>query len=472
MVSLVTIPIYIGLIGEERYGVLAIVWLLLGYFGLFDLGLGRATAQQIAALRNASAELRAQIFWTALTLNIGLGIVGGLLIWPSAAYFFETVFKVEELLQPEIQNAVPWLALAVPMAIVTGTLSGALQGRERFFELNLISVSGTVLFQLLPLAVANFLSTDLAILLPAVIFARVLTMLALFERCKRHITRCYNPSFHRKQAGQLLRFGGWVTVTSFVGPMMVILDRFIIGALMGAKAVTFYTVPFQLAERTRMIPGALTTALFPRFSASSPEEEKMLADEAMKVLVVSMTPIIVSCILLIEPFLTWWVGSEFANESTLIGQVILLGFWVNGLSAIPYAQLQARGKPGLVAKCHLFEVLPYFLLLYFGLNHLGLLGAATAFSIRGLVDFVLLASLAGGAWQALRLFIIPVMLFTVSFLITFQTIIDNMHWLAYVIVHILITMTWAWWKAPDSIRISVLARLKTFFKKSASINSK
>ena len=465
LVSLITIPIYIGLIGEARYGVLAIVWLLLGYFGIFDLGLGRATAQKISALRDAPAQERAQLFWTALSMNIGLGLVGGLVIWPFAVYFFQSLFKVEALLQTEIQHAVPWLILAVPMAIVSGTLSGALQGRERFLELNLISISGTALFQLLPLAVAKFYSVDLTILLPAVIFARLLTMLALFERCKRHIIFNYSPCFSKTQAWQLLHFGGWVTVTSFVSPMMVILDRFIIGAIMGAKAVTYYTVPFQLAERTRMIPGALTSALFPRFSAATREQEKLLADESMQILVVIMTPIILACILFIEPFLTWWVGSEFADESTLIGQIMLVGFWVNGLASIPYAQLQARGKPALVAKCHLFELIPYLLLLYFGLNQFGLPGAATAFSVRGFVDFILLATLAGGVWRSLRLFIIPALLFTVSMLLGFQENIASMHWWAYVTMLVLISIVWTWCKAPDSIKSSVLSRFMSSSKR-------
>ncbi|MHB8938525.1 MAG: flippase [Thiobacillus sp.] len=459
-VSLVTIPIYLGLIGEARYGVLAIAWLLLGYFGLFDLGLGRATAQRIAVLRDSPAGERAQTFWTALILNTGLGVIGGLLIWPIAAYFFGNVFKIEDALRPEVQAAVLWLVLAVPMATLSGVLSGALQGRERFLELNLISVSGTVLFQLLPLAAAMLWGADLGVLLPAALFARLLTLLLLFERCRRHIFLGHAATFVRAQAGRLLRFGGWVTVTSFVGPMMVILDRFVIGAMAGAKAVTYYTVPFQLGERSTFISGALSSALFPRFAAATLQEEQRLAHEGLRTLVVVMTPLVAAGILFMEPFLAWWIAPAFAQQSARVGQVILLGFWANNFATIPYAQLQARGRPDLVAKCHLAEVLPYFGLLYLGLSTLGMIGAAVAFSLRALVDFALLAGLSGILRLSLRSLLTPALLLGAAFWIATQSSPGQPVWFALVAVNLLITMTWAWRQAPATLREFVFARLK------------
>ncbi len=460
VVSLVTIPIYMRLIGEARYGVLAIVWLLLGYFGLFDLGLGRATAQRIAALRDSTIEERAQTFWTALTMNLGLGVGGGLLIWPIGSYFFANVFKIDEALRPEMQAAVPWLILAVPMATLSGVLTGALQGREKFLDLNLISACGTVLFQLLPLSVAMIWSVNLNTLLPASIFARLLILLLLFKCCWKHVFFGQFPSFACVQAGQLLRFGGWVSVSAFVGPMMVILDRFIIGALSGAKAVTFYTVPFQIGERSTIFSSSLTSAMFPRFAAAMPEEEQRLARKGLCVLAVVMTPLIATGVLLMEPFLTFWINTTFASQSALVGQVLLLGFWINGFAKIAFAQLQARGRPDLVAKCHLCEVLPYFGLLYLGLSQFGLAGAAVAFSLRVFLDFVLLAGYAGILRLSLRMLLPPSLILTGAFLLATKFKPENDVWLVLVVLYLLFTMAWAWRRAPDSIRDSVAKYLK------------
>lgn len=456
--SLVTIPLYLGLIGEARYGVLAIAWLLLGYFGLFDLGLGRATAQRMAALGDSAGSERAATFWTALALNAMLGVLGGLLIWPIAHYFFGHVFKVDDALRPEVQAAVPWLVLAVPIATLSGVLSGALQGRERFLALNLISVWGTVLFQVLPLAVAKVGGPDLTILLPAALLARVITLLILLERCRRHIFVGHAITLARSQVGHLLRFGGWVTVTAFIGPMMVVLDRLIIGAVSGARAVAHYTVPFQLAERSTIVSGALTFALFPRFAAATIQEEQRLAQESLRALVAFMTPLVVVGILLMEPFLVWWISADFARQSAPLGRIILLGFWANGFALIPYAQLQARGRPDLVAKCHLAEVLPYFGLLYVGLTTLGMAGAALAFSLRVIVDFALLAGLAGVLRSALANLFVAAVLLGAAFLTATLSTPGAPVWFVLAIIILLLSLIWAIRQSPDALRQFLVAR--------------
>lgn len=452
LLSLVTIPLYINLVGDARYGVLSIAWLLLGYFGLFDLGLGRATAQRIAALGSENKKDCAEIFWTALAMNAGFGIVGGLLIWPVANYFFAHVFSVEQGIRTELKSAIPWLILAVPLATLSGVLSGTLQGRGKFLEINIISASSSIFLQLVPLCVASLHGPDLAWLLPVTILTRIFALLILYWRCEVHVAKGQPRQISRSHIKDLLSYGGWVTVTSLISPIMVILDRFVIAAAMSAKDVTYYTVPYQLAERTAVIPGAVTSALFPRLVASSTTEERHLVTTTVQSLSVVMTPLIVFGILLIEPFLKWWLSPEFGTRAALTAQILQIAFWINGFAQIPYAHLQAKGRPDLVAKCHLIEAAPYVVLLYVALHNWGLPGAATVFAIRAFADCVLLFLFARTLTIAINQLRFPLLLLTAAIAVaTIFTPGTTYWWLSAIGLEILV-LRWAWYRGPENFR--------------------
>ena len=234
--------------------------------------------------------------------------------------------------------------------------------------MNLISVSSAVLLQITPLMTAWAYGPDLGYLIPSVVVTNFLSFAATFWRCKIHVFRGHLPTILLGQARSLLAFGGWVTVTSLVGPFMVVLDRFVIGAMTGASAVTYYIVPFQLAQRTAILPGSLTSALFPRFAAANGKEREQLSRLAIQTLAVVMTPLFLVALLVVDPFFRIWISADFASKASVIAQILLLGFWINAIAFVPYTELQAAGKPGAVAKCHLAEVIPYFVALSLGLS--------------------------------------------------------------------------------------------------------
>lgn len=454
--SLITIPVYISLIGEARYGVLAVAFLLLGYFGLFDLGLGTATAQRIAAIGDDAPAERASTFWTALAINLGLGCLGGVLIWPVALYFFGHLFNVEPGLRLELRSALPWLTVALPLATVSGVLTGALQGRSRFLELNFVSVLTSVLTQVVPLGVAWIYGADLALLLPAVVFTRVIAILILFARCRIHVFKGLPRQFSRSQARSLLNFGGWVTVTSLVAPMMTMLDRFVIGATLGAKAVTHYTVPFQLVEKTAVVPAALTSAIFPRLAAGNPTQARDMAVTALRALVAFMTPLVVLGMLVVEPFLAWWLTPEFAGYASMPAEILLLGFWINAFARVPYVSLLAAGRPGLIAKCQLGELVPYLFGLYLGLHFWGLPGAAAVFGIRTAADCGLLLYFAGILREGAKMLAVPSLLLLAAFALAGLPVPQEPAYWAAAVGLLLSAIAWAWMSAPQELRALVM----------------
>jgi O-antigen/teichoic acid export membrane protein len=387
--NLVTIPLYLRLIGDVRFGILAIVWLLLSYFGIFDLGLSRAASKCIAGLAGSPARDRQSVFWTVISLNVAAGTVGGVILAVAGRYLLH-FFNMPEAMRAEVVGALPWLGAAVPVATGVSALIGALEGRERFVLSNTLQSVGAAIFQVVPLGVAYWRGPGLEWLIGSAVLSRVASCALLFIGCWKHVPARGWPRFETRWLRDLLTFGGWVTVSGILTPVLFALDRFLVGATRGAAAITYYTIPFNLASKFTLLPVSVSRTLFPRFVMQERKDAMDLAHEAFLSVAAITTPIAVLAIAGIAPFLRLWLGPSMARLSTGVGEACMVGYWMSGFAVLPSALLQAYNRPDMVAKLHACQVLPFMGLLWLGLRVDGVEGAAWAWTLRVVLDAILL----------------------------------------------------------------------------------
>lgn len=392
--SLVTVPIYIHHMGVERYGVLSVVWILLGYLGFLDFGLSRASAHALAQLAHATAIERGRVLMSALYLNTGLGLVGGVAIYLGAGVLFERVFGLPPAIWTEVETSLPWIACMLPLALLTGVGIGALEARERFLAANLLQTSALISGQVVPALAAAFISPSLDMVLPVAFGVRFLALLLLFAV----LARSERLRFYRYDRGaglSLFQYGAWATVTNVVSPILSSIDQFVLGAKSGAGAISYYAVPMNLATRMQIVAAALSRAVFPRFARYEEEQARDLAARATVALAYLFGACCATGLFLIGPFLGLWISPEFAETAAPIGRVLILGAWINGLAFIALSLLQGRGRPDLAARIHVMELLPFIGILWLLVDRFGALGAAWAWTIRVTADALLLMWFGG-----------------------------------------------------------------------------
>lgn len=411
LMMLITVPLYIRLVGEARYGVLAIVWVLTGYFSFFDFGLGKATAYAIARHKDAPDEVRAKTFWTALIVNTGFGAAGGLVLLIAAPLLFNRVFNLTPDLRAELAPALPWLALSIPLLTFEGVFTGALTGRERFLLLNVRTIIGTAITQFLPILFVWLLSPSLAVAIPATIFARAISVAMLAAISFRSVPAGFRPMYGgREMMKELMGYGGWVSLSSFLNPLIANLDRFLIASLLTPQAVAHYVVPFQLVTRASVFSNALSSALFPRFARLGAEEARELAWTGIRINATLMAIPCMVGIMIMEPFLALWINPEFAAQSALVGQMLALSLWLNSISLIPFNLLQAQGRPKETTAILVLQVIPFIATAVPAVNALGVVGAALARNVRSLADASMLVQRAGLLGRTAKLAAAPLVL--------------------------------------------------------------
>jgi O-antigen/teichoic acid export membrane protein len=400
-VALVTIPLLLTRVGEARFGILALVWLILGHFAVFDFGLSRATANRIAKAPRADLAATRSVFWTSLWINLGCGVLGALVLFMTAEPMLVHFFHVSDATRVEALGAMPWIAAAVPLATLAGVLAGALEGRERFDVVNAMQGFGAVITQAAPLAAAYAISTEVDTLIAASVLGRVLSVALLLLANLRLVAPGMPAAPARQHARELFGYGAWISVSALIVPFFITLDKFVVAAVLGAAAVAYYSVPDQVVRRVSTFPVAITRSIFPRLSMSAQADSRELSERAARVVVCLVTPIVAGLAAAMYPFLAVWIDPDFAARARVPGVILAAGIWLNSAAMIPSIYLQASGRPDATAKCHLIEIVPHVLVLWLCVRAFGAAGAAAAMVFVTALDaFLLMRYARMSFWRA------------------------------------------------------------------------
>ncbi len=141
LVGLIAIPLLLSQLGADRFGILALVWIVIGYFSVFDLGLGRAMTQLVAErLGSGARNTVPEIVQATLLITTGLGVLGAAGLAGVAPWLVTRVLNIPPALVDESLHAFYLLAFSVPLVICSVCLRGVLEAHQRFDQVNAVRI--------------------------------------------------------------------------------------------------------------------------------------------------------------------------------------------------------------------------------------------------------------------------------------------------------------------------------------------
>ncbi|MBC8441180.1 MAG: flippase [Deltaproteobacteria bacterium] len=415
LVALIAIPILIKGLGAERFGVLTLVWVLISYIGLFDLGLGRALIKLVA--ENLGAGLENEIpplIWTGLSIMCFIGLVVGGLTAVLLPWLVKGLLNIPLDLQKETLDAFYLIAVFVPIIVLSIALRGILDAHQRFDLTNTVRIPLGIFTFLAPVLVLPF-TISLFHIVALILFGRMLACIVQAVFCF-HIVPSLGKkiAFENKMAGVLVKFGGWMTITNIISPVMIYIDRFFISGIISVAAVAYYATPSEVVTKLTLVSGAMMAVFFPAFSLVYGQDKNSAARlfaKGVKYVFIIIFPLSLLIVILSYEGLNIWLGPEFAEKSFVIMQVLSLGVLFLCLGQVPYALIQGAGRPDITAKIHLIEIPFYIGVLFLLTNEYGIKGASIAWTGRLAVDsaimfYIAMKMLGKKNEQSIRIFIV------------------------------------------------------------------
>lgn len=427
--TLIATPFVIRLLGPERYGVLALVNIVIGYFSFADMGMGWASTRFASEAHAQGDDQReASTVWTALFLAAGPALIVSLGLALGARPIVEHFLRLPVYLQDTGVLAIRFAALGFLGRAIALIMNTPEIVRLRMDLLGMINV-GTLVGQIFLIPIVLFLGGGLTDAAAIIAGSALLSALLHALMGMRLLPALRRPHISSAMLKPLARFGAGVMVSSLTTMVFAHADKFLITRYASIRDLAYYSVAFNLAILLIQAPFAMAQSLLPAFSQLQAKPERtalhQLYRRALQGTLFWVIPAAILLCIIARPFFSIWAGPEFGRESTFPLYLLAAGLIFEALAYVPYTLLNAVGRSDLIARCHLAVLFPYLIGSAVLIYWYGAPGAAAAWSIRAMIttlafavvvkrvvrfSFSPLPEEAASYLAALALMVVPVLL--------------------------------------------------------------
>jgi O-antigen/teichoic acid export membrane protein len=356
--SFFLVPITLGFLGKELYGIWIVMLSIMSWIALADIGIGNGLRNKLtqALSQNKKVEARQYISTAYIVLAlIGLGL---LLIWFSAVSFinWNAFFNSKTLTNGQFS-----LLLAIFFGtIITSFIFSLINPILNAFQISSVTNIGNILTSLFFLILLKLFSSTASgnlIMLTSFYCASLLLSNLLVSGYFFLKNRDYIPGFkfyNKAFLKDILSLGGNFFIIQIAVLLIFTADNFLIMQLLGPEQVSVYNIVFKMFSVFTVGYQIIMAPLWSAFTEAYIKNDILWISKILKWLNLSLIPLLALIGIVIafyQPLLNVWlpVGKRITPPLFLVlalGLFVLISIWNNiysyFLNGIGETKMQVR----------------------------------------------------------------------------------------------------------------------------------
>ncbi|OQX06222.1 MAG: hypothetical protein BWK73_31415 [Thiothrix lacustris] len=383
LAALATIPIIVLKLGTDLYGLYIICISLIGFMTFVDFGIGQTVVKYVAEYEATDQRDKVKpVLGVALLIYVVIGLFA-----VACLYAFAPLLAKGLYLQPDKQvlatAALRITVLPLFFSYLNQFFLNVCNAYHRFDLPAIIHNSGNLAGIVLAtgLLLAGYGLIEVLWGYASVQFMAIVSgYLASVQVLPRGIKP--RPAFQKSVFMDIISFSSYTFLGNLIGSLVSRADKLLIGIVIGTEAVTYYQIPFAIAQMANGIIHTLVHIAFPRFTEMFSLNDRAGVLKLYRLVnnLVFLLSLVIAVLLITvgDDFLTLWISAEFAQKASVVLQVMALYFFLHSNTVAGYWVLQGAGQAKLTAFMAIVAGISYFAALYYLGGKHGYMGAALA----------------------------------------------------------------------------------------------